>query len=339
MNIKSKNFDLKIDEILKDDLDKTIFNDFEKKVISITKSWHSGKQSFVHMTSGSTGSPKRIKIKRSKIILSADATFDFIDPRRETKSSLLCLDPSFIGGAMVIYRAMHFDHDLYLMPPAELSFDKLPKGTVDLASLAPIQYERLTIEEVDLFKIILIGGAPMPVYEKKSRAVVYSTFGMTETVSHIALRKLEESEFKTTGDTVISTQEDGSLSIKGSITDNNWLTTNDIIEEVSQNTFRWIGRKDFIINSGGIKINPEQVEDLLKTQIEDDFIISSLPDTRLGQKVILISSGGDKEISFSELPKYHQPKELFFNQTVYKTHSGKVDRVRTIENLDKKATQ
>ncbi|SNS71314.1 O-succinylbenzoic acid--CoA ligase [Ekhidna lutea] len=328
MIIKSKKFVLKLEEILKEGLPTEKYNEFEKFVLELVKKWHNGDSFFVHHTSGSTGKPKAIKISREKIEYSARATMEYIDPNRQIRSSLLCLNPNFIGGAMVIYRGLIFDHDISIVPPST-AYNADLEDNYDLVSIAPLQFEQMSSSQIDRFGTILIGGAPMPVSGKPYKSNVYSTFGMTETVSHFALRKLENDIFYTTGDTVVGISNDQSLKLKGTITGGNWLNTNDLIELIDDRSFKWIGRKDFIINTGGIKVNPEQVEQVLQDQFKADIMITSLPDAKLNQKIVLLSSGEHQEIDFSHLPKYHQPKEVYFNQAIYRTKTNKVDRVKT----------
>ena len=258
-----------------------------------------------------------------------------IDPNGRIKSSLLCLDPSFIGGAMVVYRSLVCNHDLTIVEPSKDLKEVLSKDTFDLVSIVPLQFESLTPSELNSFGTILIGGAPMNVQEVSTQSNVYSTFGMTETVSHFALRRLDEEFFTTTGDTEVASTAEGVLQIRGTITDHKWLTTNDIVKINSSRLFKWIGRKDFIINSGGVKINPEAVEQQLRSVTSGDFMIGWLPDPSLGQKVIFLSSIDEHPIDFSRLDRFHRPKSLYFNQQIFKTSTGKVDRLKTLENLRK----
>ena len=335
MIIRSKNFVLKLEEILKDSLPTERYNVHENFVLNIIRRWHSREQFFIHQTSGSTGRPKKIKISRDKIEISTEATLSFIDAKRQIKKSLLCLDPKHIGGAMVVYRSMIANHDLTLVTPESNPMEELaPDESFDLVSMVPMQFNRLNESQLNRFGTILIGGAPMEVKKIETKAKIYSAFGMTETVSHIALRLLDETLFKTTGDTEVALNTDNSLKIKGAITDYKWLDTNDLAKVLSSKSFEWIGRKDFIINSGGIKINPEEIELLIGKQSTDDIMISSLPDDVLGQKVILISNGKEQEFDFSKLQKYHKPKECYFNQRIHKTSSGKLDRIKTLKQFE-----
>ncbi len=334
MIIRSNNFVLKLEEILKDSLPTERYNEHENIVLNIIRKWFSNAKSFIHHSSGSTGRPKKIEISREKIEISTKATLDFIDPDNTVKSSLLCLDPSHIGGAMVVYRALIAEHDLHIIEPTSNIISIIGANSFDLVSMVPLQFKALSHSQIDQFGKILIGGAPIDSKTVKTSAAIYSTFGMTETVSHIALRSLSEDVFTTTGDTIVRIDQDDTLEIHGSITDGKWLKTNDIVEIVNPNAFKWIGRKDFIINTGGIKVNPEEIELALNDQMNDDFIICSLPDSSLSRKVVLVSSGSEQVLDFSNLRRYHIPKEIFFDREIFKTPAGKLDRLKTQKVLE-----
>ncbi|WP_424960976.1 AMP-binding protein [Ekhidna sp.] len=303
--------------------------------MELIRSWHSGQRYFTHYTSGSTGRPKKIVIGRDKIEISAKSTLSAIDPNRKIKNALLCLNPLNIGGAMVVYRSLLYNLDLTIIEPSTTIMDAMDKDLIyDLTSMVPMQYRGLSKNDLTRFRNILIGGAPMAVEKRVLNSNIYSTYGMTETVSHIALRKLSEEAFTTIGDTVVDISEKKTLKIKGSITDNQWLETNDIVDIQSDRTFKWLGRVDFVINSGGIKINPEMIEAQLEDQIKQEFIATSLPDDTLGRRLVLLIEGDNQMLDFSTLEKYHQPKEVFFNQKIFKTANNKIDRKKTQEHFE-----
>ena len=330
MIVTSKNFDLKLEEILIDNLPTEKYNESENIVLELIRKWHSGQKYFTHYTSGSTGRPKKIIISREKIELSAKSTLAFIDPNNDIKSSLLCLNPSNIGGAMVVYRALIFDHNLTIVEPTSNLQPLLNEDLYfDLASMVPMQFKNLSQVAISKFGTILIGGAHMPADTTSYNSNIYVTFGMTETVSHIALRHINKELFTTTGDTEVAVKSNQTLKIKGGITDYKWLNTNDIVEIYSNRSFKWLGRADFIINSGGIKINPEMIEARLLSQIKCDFMATSLPDDILGRKLVLLIEGDSQKLDFSSLGRHHQPKEVFFKQKIFRTKSNKLDRLKT----------
>lgn len=334
MIIQSTNFSLKLEEFLKEDISKAHFNQTEKNVFRLVKDWNSGKEYFNFQTSGSTGSTKTIPISREKIIYSTHATFGLIDPENAIKSALLCLDPGFIGGAMVIFRALIKGLNLTISEPS-LSLDKMPAtSTIDLVSMVPSQYQSTSVSVLERFKTILIGGAAIGIEASSPSPHVYSTYGMTETISHIALRRIDSSLFTTTGDTEVRADQDGALSFRGTITDHQWLNTNDIGEVLTNHSFHWMGRKDFVINTGGVKVHPEKIEQKLSGSIRGKFMITSLPDPLFGEKVVLVME--DKQSSsldFSILDKYEIPKAIFYERQLYQTESGKIDRMKTRKSL------
>lgn len=333
MIIQSKNFSLKLEEFPQDEIHITHFNETEKSVVKLVNDWVNGKEYFNFTTSGSTGQPKKIQIDRKRIEYSTRATFDHIDPQQGIKSTLLCIDPRFIGGAMVVFRALIKNLNLYIIDPTSQVVESLPPNfTSDLVSLVPIQFNAIPSNDLDRFKNIIIGGAAVTTCSTND-ANIYASFGMTETVSHVALRRINSELYTTTGDTIVDLNTEGCLQFKGKITHNKWLETNDLGEIVSPTSFLWKGRKDFVINSGGIKINPEAIENKLAHLISSPFLITSLPDDRLGEKVVLLIEGNEQEIDFSNLDKFERPKDVYFDHELVRTSSGKIDRKETRKSL------
>lgn len=332
MIIHSKNFSLKLEEILKVEISALIINETEKKVIKLIKQWINNDQLFHFPTSGSTGKPKIISVPRDKIIYSTNATFDALSKEKVLRTCLLCLDPTFIGGAMVVFRALIKELDLYIIEPTTRIADSLDdEFYFDLVSVVPMQYQAMTQLQINRFHTILIGGAPIQSGEV-SHDQVYSTYGMTETVSHVALRKLNQDVFQTTGDTKVRLEEQGQLAFKGTITDQHWIKTTDMGDVISDTSFRWVGRLDHMINTGGIKVNPEAIEARLSDQIKGTFIISSIPDQKLGERVVLVMEQENTElVDFSILSKYEVPKQLFSGIKLPRTKSNKLDRIATKE--------
>jgi len=340
VKVRSKNFELKLEEITKEKIIEVTKNETEKRTLELICDWNKGKQTFDFQTSGSTGLAKSISIAKESILYSTDATFSFIDPLNEMRSTLLCINPNFIGGAMVVFRALIKELDLFITEPASNPLQSVPgEEKFDLVSLVPLQYESLELKAQERFHTILIGGAPITsAHPSSSKVRVFSTYGMTETVSHIALRKLSETQFHTTGDTKVSLSNQNCLQFKGVITDHKWLPTNDIGVIHSPTSFEWIGRKDFIINSGGVKVNPEKVEAQLTDQLDVPFLVSSKPDEMLNERVILIIQGKEREVAlnYSDLPKYAKPKEVLFLEKLPMTPTNKIERKKIKKLLRKK---
>jgi O-succinylbenzoic acid--CoA ligase len=338
MIVQFEKCELKIDEIHKEEFSKKSFATHEYLIIKLIQKWLNNEQNFEFKTSGSTGKAKTILIDRKKIEYSCETTMNKLDPDHKFRSALLCINPEMIGGAMVIFRSLLRNLNLKVIKPSSTPFDGLDKTSFyDLVSLVPAQLNT-DPEYLNRFRTILIGGAGYNGQQPNTTSKMYSTFGMTETVSHIALRDLSTDYFECIGDLELKKRKDNRLEISGTITNNNHLITNDLIEFISSKKFRWLGRSDFVINSGGIKINPEEVESNLLIDRAERFIVSSLEDDKLGDKVILIIEGPKREIEldYSNIEKYKRPKEIHFLSNFAITPSLKIDRINTRELLVKK---
>jgi O-succinylbenzoic acid--CoA ligase len=325
------------------EIDKKNLTDEEEIAINLIQKWQNGEQNFEFFTSGSTGQPKKIELSRKILTYSALETLRYLKIR--SGSALLCISPKFVGGTMVIIRALVGKLHLEIMP-ASSDFTPVDKHYT-LTSMVPLQIENILAnypEKLNQFDHILIGGAPLdPMSEErllklKPESKIYVTFGMTETASHVAIRPIGKDFFQTIGDIQIDSDENDRLLLKGSVTDNQWIHTNDVVEIKSVDRFQWIGRADFIINSGGFKVNPEKVEKHLKTHFPNrNIMISGLPDKKLGEKVICIVEGNPFEWDINKihdgLHRYEMPRKVYFMDRFEQTSSGKIDRLKTINIL------
>jgi len=312
-----------------------------QEVETFVSTWNNDNQSITQQTSGSTGTPKAIEIPKWKMKASAEMTGEFLN-LKSCESALLCMSTDYIGGKMMVVRSLIFNLTLYVTKVTRNPLKDL-NHSIDFVAMVPLQVEETlqeNPEKLNYIKHLIIGGAPVSdqLIEKIKdfKCNVYSTFGMTETVSHIALRNLKDKNepYRAIGNTYFTTVDDclvincEELKIKD-------LKTTDIVHLIDEKSFHWIGRSDFVINSGGVKIHPEKVEDKIRNVItSSDFIISYLPDQKLGNKVIFI---GESHLNTSELKskiekildKYECPKAYFFIPSLIKTPSGKIDRNKT----------
>ncbi len=316
--------------------------DDEKKVIKVISNWQDNTQLYNLTTSGSTGNPKEIQLSQSKLGYSAQSSLAFLDPDRLFRSSLLCINPDFIGGLMVIIRSLIAELELTVISPSS-KFNRLPEHHVyDLTSMVPMQLQHLLDHQPDKlqqFRTILVGGAPLPSsYIDRLPAhphlTVYQTYGMTETASHIALRNLSANQagYATLGDVQLDVDERQCLRLRGSITEQTWLQTNDVVNITSPGTFTWLGRADFVINSGGIKIHPEILEQALSSQIKFPFFVAGMEDSRLGEKaVLLIESEQKLSLDLTNIEKYKRPKAIYYLRKFSYTDSNKINRKKTLE--------
>ena len=297
-------------------------------------------------TSGSTGKPKNLKIKKQAMVNSAIATGDFFNLKPGDRV-LHCLPANFIAGKMMIVRAIILGLELDLVQPVALPNIDYEKD-YDFCAFTPMQLKNFA-KHLNHLKTAIVGGGHVSeaiidaIKDKKTK--VYETYGMTETVSHIAVRKLNNfgtsnlstvSYFETLPNITVSTDDRNCLVIDAPYLSDNKIVTNDIVKIHSETTFEWLGRFDNVINSGGIKLIPEQIEGKLKKLIDNQFFITSLPDDTLGQKVVLIVEDEKNNIDdsiFECLDKYEKPKAIYTISKFIETKSGKIQRKKTLELL------
>lgn len=314
-----------------------------RKVLHFLMEWWDDKDFIIVKSSGTTGQPKNIPLKKKSLIFSARNTIDFLDIKKND-IAFLCLPVDYIAGKMMIIRSLIQNlHLTVILPSLTPEIDR----EYDISAMTPTQVLNL-ISKADnplkKIKKLLIGGAPVNQYIedyfKISETECFETYGMTETCSHIALRKLSDqdrSDFFSLLDGIsINTSPDGCLIIDSDKLNVNNLITNDIVEIIDDKNFRWLGRKDNIINSGGLKLIPEKIESKLKNIIQNEFFIFGMKDDKLGSICSIAIEGEPTEISVilkDNLDKYEIPKKIFFLPKFIRTQSGKVNRIETIENL------
>ena len=286
-------------------------------------------------TSGTTGDPKEIKVNKKAMILSAQSTGKYFNIVAGD-NALLCLPIEFIAGKMMVVRAIVLGLDLHVISPSSSPINELTQN-FSFVAMTPFQLEK-TINYIHKIKCLLIGGGPISenLIEKIANKTsgVFETYGMTETVSHIAVKNLSTAEKSFESIPGITFNDNmGCLEINAPFISKSPIQTNDKVELISNTKFKWIGRKNFTINSGGIKFNPEKIEKVLSKYYSLPFIISSLPDMLLGEKIVIVF---EKEIPlnvalfYEKLNKYERPKEVFFLSN-FKRVNGKVSR----ENIKK----
>lgn len=302
--------------------------------------WKSDYSHFEVKTSGSTGIPKTIEIAKKHAEASAMATCKFLDLKPGNKC-LLCLSPSTIGGKMMIVRSIINNMELHVVEPSSTPTKGLDHH-FDFIAMVPYQLkETLSNSNPDFcskVKIIVGGGPVSKELEKEvkdGKAQVYHTFGMTETISHIALRNISKGEtvFRALPNITFS-QRDEQLVIHAPNLGIEEMVTNDAVCLLDEYSFEWKGRTDFVINSGGIKIHPEMVENLLSELIDVPFFVLGIQDKALGERLIICVESDEYQINKTTLspvlPKYHIPKEIHFFEKFVRTESGKIDRLATI---------
>ncbi len=310
---------------------------FEFSTLSFIKNWLNGQEKFQLKTSGSTGVPKKITATRNQLVNSAKLTIEALSLQKGGKI-FLCIDTQYIGGTMMLVRAFINAMKIEATDPTSIkNFSKFP--SCNLAAFVPLQLQQFREtkkgrENLKNIRNIIIGGAPLSEtiskILSKSKTNIYATYGMTETFSHIALKRIspnQETVFRVLPTIKINTDERDCLVIKAPFLKKK-IITNDIVEIKDGNSFQWLGRFDHVINSGGVKVIPEQVEIEIqkitsKLKIPYRFYVSGEADKRLGKKVVLVFEGRKltpatekllAETMKEQLPRYHAPKKIRYVQ-------------------------
>jgi len=309
--------------------------DFEKPVGDFLLDWFDSKDYIEMQTSGTTGTPKTISVSKQAMVQSAIATGDFFDLLPGNKA-LHCLPVKYVAGKMMLVRAMILGFDLEFTAPSSHPL-RNNETEFDFVAMVPLQAQNSVTELKKVKKVIIGGAAINKTLEKqllKLKTEVYETYGMTETITHIAARKLGEKAFTVLPDVTISYDDRNCLVIHAPRISDDVIVTNDIVELVNENQFVFLGRMDNVINSGGIKLIPEQIEQKLANKIHQRFFIASKPDTELGEKVILVVEGPKQDFEatlYDELDKYEKPKEIVFVSKFKDTSTGKIMRKESLK--------
>lgn len=290
-------------------------------IIRFLEFWYSGEPSWQARTSGSTSDPKPVSIRRDRMLSSARNTLQFFQWDSSRHGLVLALDARPVGGFMVLVRALLADLDVLLLEPSlnPIPETGLPAGKQWFISLVPAQLASFLAspfagEISEKWAGILLGGAPLPAGMEKEfsrlQCPVYQGYGMTETVSHIALRRNwpdPEADYQLLPGVEIRYSEEGTLCIRGEVTDGEWIRTRDQIESTSENRFRFVGREDLAINSGGMKVFPTRVLDFLKEKnamVAADLEVIGLPHPELGEEIALVVFGDEKEENSTHDPDF-----------------------------------
>lgn len=329
-----------------------------QKVISFVKNWQSGNESIQIKTSGSTGEPKIIDIKRSQMVASAQLTGKTFRLNENTKA-FCCINIYFIGGMMMLVRAIELKWQLTVIEPVSNPFLNIHSKVIyDFAAFVPLQLQSILeneetkkyFTEASGLKNVIIGGAAINdrtlVEIQEIDIPIWATYGMTETVSHIAIKRLNGVNrmdfFQQLENIELKIDDRNCLKIKGDCTDNQWIQTNDIVE-LNNDKFKLLGRANRVINSGGVKI----YLDLVEKEIENDlntyfqkayrFFLFGIEDEYFGEKLGLAIEAENPKFAInpkdifknSILDKYKLPKTIHFLPQFIETESAKIDFLNT----------
>ena len=315
---------------------------------SFLEEWNNGLPYVEVKTSGSTGVPKRMRVEKCRMMNSARITCDFLG-LKAGDTALLCMSTDYIAGKMMVVRAIERGLQLITVEPSghPLAGQKGLPPSIDFAAMVPLQvYNSLQVpeerERLRNIRHLIIGGGAidegLQAALKDFPNAVWSTYGMTETLSHIALRRLngpEATEWYTPMTGVsLSQTADGCLVVDAPAVHDGPLVTNDIVELSPDGRFRVLGRKDNVICSGGLKIQAEEVERLLRPYIHVPYLISKRSDPKFGEAVVLLTEGDAAEarlVCENVLPKYWQPKHYVHVLQIPLTETGKPARRQAAE--------
>jgi o-succinylbenzoate---CoA ligase len=316
-------------------------NEFEQEVLDFLTQWQSPSSQVMVQSSGSTGPAKMMAVAKQKMLVSAKATCAFLGLKKG-QTALLCLPVAYISGKMMLVRAWQAQLKIIIQSPSSVPLATL-NSRVDFAAMTPLQVEN-SLEKLGQIGQIIIGGAAVsPALQARLQQLnteIYETYGMTETLSHIALRRLQpetDAFFRPLPGIILSQGTEQQLRIAAPDLLDEILTTNDVVQLNADQSFAFLGRLDFIINSGGIKINPEILEQKLKQSFSCELVLFPLPDPILGQKMCLAIEGelsADLRQQLDDFlweEKWQKPKMIFALPQLPRTPNGKIWRLKLAE--------
>ncbi|MEK7818625.1 MAG: AMP-binding protein [Bacteroidota bacterium] len=317
-------------------------SNWESSIYKFISDWISDRNIFEFHTSGSTSEPKLISFSRNDLIASAkltESTFNLL----KGMNALLVLPADFVAAKMMIVRSFVTEMNLILQEPTSNPFENI--SNIDFCAVVPLQLEnglKYNLDAVKNIKIILVGGAKT-ISQNIHLENIFETYGMTETLTHVAIRKYNGKHFYAVGNNSFSKDERDCLIIKSPHL-NKITITNDIVELISEKEFNLLGRFDTVINSGGVKMFPELVENKLSELLNSKkYFISSIEDEILGRKVVLvlesnsltqIESDTILESCNKYLNKFEMPRKIITIKGFIYTNSGKIKRMETLNSVN-----
>ncbi len=334
-------------------------NGYEARVLDFIRQWLNGTQEFTLTTSGSTGPPTPIVLQRRQLEASARRTADFFDLGPGDRA-LVCLNCEYIGGLMMLVRGLERNLHLTIVEPHADPFAHVAADAeFDFSAFVPLQLKAVLAAghapRLNRMKTLLVGGAPADATLQRElqplTVAVWLTYGMTETCSHVALRRLNGPQaspsFRVLPGIAAGQDERGCLTLRGDVTGDLLIVTNDVVHLLDAHAFEWLGRADFVINSGGVKVPAEKVELVLDVALAEigaarRCFVAGQSDARLGQAVTAFIEGPAlaqaletqlKTLLTARLGRYEQPRQLRYVPEFRTTAAGKLDRAGTLKEL------
>jgi o-succinylbenzoate---CoA ligase len=304
--------------------------------------WYSDSDEIICYTSGSTGPAKELVLSKAKMKRSAEITGNYFKLHTHT-IGLLCLSLHSIAGKMMLVRAIELGFKLIITEPSSNPLKNL-SIPVSFVAMVPLQVYTCIHHELEKLKKInqiLIGGGEISTELENEikchQLPAFHSFGMTETVSHIAMRDLLKTKspifeaLESTQFTSVKNQ----LVIKSDLTDQLPLKTNDLVEIIDSTHFKWLGRKDNVINTGGIKIPVEDLERKLSSTLKVPFFMIGEKDKKYGESITLCIESSEKiehlnEYIHSCLSSFERPKNIFYCTEFVRTPLQKIKRQESL---------
>lgn len=314
--------------------------DWERKVFQFLKEWFNDSDKIILNTSGSTGQPKEIAFNKQQLIKSAQTSINYFE-LTNYNTALLCLPAEYVAAKLMIVRAIVGQLNLIITEPSGNPIRNLSRQ-IDFCAMVPMQVLTALIENPINFqhiKKLIIGGqkiTPQILQHKQLLpSATWETYGMTETLTHVALKKITPStqeSFKALPGNSFSVDDRDCLIIDNKNIAADSIITNDIVDLKSNTEFEYIGRDDNVVNSGGVKIFIENLEQKISSLILSPFAIASIPDSKLGERLVLVIEKASNidlllgQINKLDLAKHEIPKQIISIEKIPLTASGKVNR-------------
>lgn len=316
------------------------FTGFQLELFRFLEDWFSASPEITIQTSGSTGNPKPMSVQKKYLRQSAEQTCSYLNLKALDKI-LLCMPLNFIAGKMMVVRAIVAGLDLYLVEPTGRPLEQLDLP-FRFVSMVPLQIyntlqHSIEKERLEKIEILLIGGAAIdPDLERcltNFPNTVFASYGMAETVSHIALRRVNgptaSNLFSPLPSVTVCLSEEHTLQIHAPMVSSQVVQTNDLAEIFPDGRFRILGRKDNVVITGGLKVQVETLEALIGQIVKVPFAITSQPDPKFGEMLILVVEQSiNKDLLTNQIPAYQLPKKVLQIRAIPRTESGKVNRAK-----------
>lgn len=336
--------------------DPVTFSPWGRAALAFCHAWLNDQSHFEVHTSGSTGPPQPVLLSREQMCASAQATATALG-LQPGEPALVALPPASIAGRMMLVRGLELGLPLVVVEPTRRPLALAPPDIpLRFTALVPLQLEATLgvateAARLDGMRAVLIGGAPLsPDLAQRVRqlqAPLYHTYGMTESATHVALRRLNGPDasdlFTPLPGVEVGQDERGCLTVCGPMTAGRHLTTHDHVTLLPDGRFRWLGRLDYVINSGGVKVQAEKVEAALQQLCPGRrVVVVGRPDPALGECVTALIEGSPLPVvalraalgQTGRLSRYEMPRAFHFLPVFPETPTGKINRPALLAQLD-----